>query len=84
MTYKLIKREIKFNKTSKYHYQVIDENGDMISERRSNREYVAATIDGKYYYGRMDLVGKGDYRKYGETTPIAYLETKPTNQKDKN
>ena len=42
-----------------YHYQVKDQDGKVITERKSNREYVAATIDGAFYFGRLDLVGKG-------------------------
>ncbi len=49
------------NKASKFHYQVIDENGNVISERRSNREYVACTPYGSTYFGRLDLIGKGDH-----------------------
>jgi hypothetical protein len=74
MTHQLIVKETN-NKNQKYHYQVVDESGNIISERRSNREYVACTIDGNYYYGRLDLVGKGEYRKYGLSTPIAYLQS---------
>lgn len=48
-------------KAAKYHYVVTDENGTVISERKSNREYVACTSDGRFYFGRMDLVGKGDH-----------------------
>lgn len=60
MNYEL-KVSITNNKAGKFHYQVIDENGTIISERKSNREYVACTIDGSYYFGRLDLVGKGDH-----------------------
>ena len=51
------------NKSSKFHYQVIDENGTLISERKSNREYVACTPYGSTYFGRLDLIGKGDHGK---------------------
>ena len=79
MNYKLIVTETK-NKSGKYHYQVIDETGKVISERKSNREYVACTINGSYYFGRIDLIGKGDHGKQvkwctlnnREITPIAY------------
>lgn len=50
-------------KSGKYHYQVIDETGKIISERNSNREYVACTVSGSYYFGRLDLIGKGDHGK---------------------
>lgn len=60
------------NKSGKFLYQVKDENGTIISNRRSNREYVACTIDGSYYFGRIDLIGKGDHGKHKVQTPIAY------------
>ena len=50
-------------KSGKYHYQVFDETGKLISERNSNREYVACTANGSYYFGRLDLIGKGDHGK---------------------
>ena len=52
------------NKAGKFHYQVIDEAGNVLTERRSNREYVAATINGAFFFGRVDLVGKGDHGRY--------------------
>jgi len=60
MNYELKVTETK-SKTSKFHYQVIDENGTIISERKSNREYVACTADGSLYFGRLDLIGKGEH-----------------------
>lgn len=68
------------NKAGKFHYLVKDENGHIISERRSNREYVACTINGQFYFGRIDLIGKGDHGKQikmnaqfnRENLPIAY------------
>lgn len=62
MNYKLTVTETG-NKAGKFHYQVIDETGAVISERKSNREYVACTIHGQYYFGRLDLIGKGDHGK---------------------
>jgi hypothetical protein len=62
MTYKLLRKETN-NKAAKYYYTVIDETGKVISERSSNREYVACTIDGSFYFGRLDLIGKGDHAK---------------------
>ena len=67
-------------KNGKYHYQVVDENGKILSERKSNREYVAATITGSFYFGRLDLIGKGDHgrqvkyfeQRGEEPIPIAY------------
>lgn len=52
------------NKVGKFHYQVIDESGNILSERRSNRKYVAATINGVFFFGRIDLVGKGDHGRF--------------------
>lgn len=52
------------NKAGKYHYQVIDENGVVISERKSNREYVACTVNGGMYFGRLDLIGKGEHGRF--------------------
>lgn len=51
------------DKSAKFHYQVIDENGNVISERKSNREYVACTTNSGYYFGRLDLIGKGEHGK---------------------
>ena len=63
MNYQLKVTETK-NKAGKFHYQVIDENGNIISERKSNREYVACSINGAYYFGRLDLINKGDHKRY--------------------
>ena len=86
MTYKLIVTETN-NKAGKYHYQVVDEENNLISERRSNREYVACTTDGEFYFGRLDLIGKGDhgrllryYQSVGETVTNSRGETFPTNK----
>lgn len=48
-------------KGNKTLYQVIDETGKVISKRLSTRKYVACTIDGSYYFGRLDLIGKGEH-----------------------
>lgn len=60
MNYELKVTETK-NKSGKFHYQVIDENGNVISERKSNREYVACTSGSGFYFGRLDLIGKGEH-----------------------
>jgi hypothetical protein len=60
MEYKLVVKETG-NKAGKYHYQVIDETGKVIKERRSNREYIACTVFDNFYFGRLDLIGKGDH-----------------------
>jgi len=62
MTYTLNVKETG-NKAAKFHYTVTDENGTIMSERKSNREYVACTIHGQFYFGRLDLIGKGDHGK---------------------
>ena len=47
------------NKAGIYHYQVIDKaTGNVLAERRSNRKYVAATIDGNIFFGRLELAQK--------------------------
>jgi hypothetical protein len=79
MNYKLIVKETG-NKAAKFSYTVIDETGKVISTRNSNREYVACTIGGSYYFGRLDLIGKGDHARHvkhciaagKEPAPIAY------------
>jgi len=81
MNYQLKVTETK-NKAGKFHYQVIDENGTVISERRSNREYVACTPYGSYYFGRLDLVGKGEHgtaiRHYNKTLGLTTFPYKNT------
>lgn len=57
-TYRLTKTAVK---NGKFLYEVKDENNNTISKRTSAREYVACTIDGKYYFGRRDLIGKGEH-----------------------
>lgn len=63
MTYTLNVKETG-RKKGKFHYQVIDEKGEIVSERNSNRIYIACTINGDFYFGRIDLIGKGDHGKY--------------------
>ena len=50
-------------KGKKYQYTVTDEKGNVISTRTSARDYVACSVSGKFYFGRLDLVGKGDHGK---------------------
>lgn len=50
-------------KGKKYQYTVTDEKGNVISTRTSARDYVACTANGKFYFGRLDLIGKGDHGK---------------------
>lgn len=49
------------NKAAKFLYEVIDENGKVITSRKSNRAYVACTIDGRFFFGRLDLINKGEH-----------------------
>jgi hypothetical protein len=67
---------------ARFYYQIVDtENNVIISQRFSNRAYVAATINGSHYFGRVELVGKGDHGRYlhncqlkkQEPQPVAYL-----------
>lgn len=59
-------------KNEKFLYTIEDQKGYIIDTRRSNREYVAALVlidkDGtngraSHWFGRLDLVGKGDSKK---------------------
>ena len=81
MNYKL---NVTTNKSGKFHYTVTDENGNVISERKSNREYVACTTNGSHYFGRLDLIGKGDHgshlnrlRSYLSMSKSQYYLSKP-------
>lgn len=50
-------------KGGKYEYEVFDKKGKLISRRLSKRDYVACTTDGYYFFGRLDLIGKGEHGK---------------------
>jgi len=52
---------VKTQKGSKYLYQVKDEQGNVVAKRTSTRDYVACTSNGEFYFGRVDLIGKGDH-----------------------
>lgn len=55
---------VKKVKGKKYEYQVIDtESKAIVSKRTSARDYVACTADGSFYFGRLDLIGKGNHGK---------------------
>lgn len=49
--------------SGKFHYVVTDANGSIISQRKSNREYVACVADGSYYFGRLDLINNGSHAR---------------------
>lgn len=58
-------------KGKKYQYTVTDEKGNVVSTRTSARDYVACTADGSFYFGRLDLIGKGDHgKRLNHTTEI--------------
>lgn len=63
---------VKKVKGKKYEYQVIDADSKaIVSKRTSARDYVACTADGSFYFGRLDLIGKGDHGKgLSRTTEI--------------
>jgi hypothetical protein len=63
MNYELKKTETN-NKKAKFFYEVVNENDEVISTRHSNREYVACTIRGTFYFGRLDLIGKGEHGRF--------------------
>lgn len=48
-------------KQGRFFYEIIDQQGNVLATRSSNREYVAATPDGGFFFGRLDLIGKGDH-----------------------
>lgn len=54
-------RLTKKQKGDKFVYTVVDENNNVISTRTSKRDYVACTVNGRFYFGRTDLIGKGDH-----------------------
>lgn len=56
--YVLTRKELK---GGKYLYTVTDETGQVISTRKSKRDYVACTIYGDFYFGRLDLIGSGEH-----------------------
>lgn len=58
----------------KFLYQVIDQEGNVISSRTSHREYVAAHFRGEYYFGRRDLVGRG-----GHGSQIKWIQNQMNN-----
>ena len=58
MKYTLTATELKNGKTL---YQVINEDGKIVAKRTSARKYVACTINGEMFFGRLDLIGKGEH-----------------------
>lgn len=44
-------------------YTVVNEQGVVISTTKDKRDFVACTIKGHYFFGRKDLIGKGEHGK---------------------
>lgn len=59
-TYTLIKDK----KGSKYLYTIIAPDGREVKRRLSAHNYVAATCEGKYFFSRRNLIGKGSHGYY--------------------
>jgi len=67
----LLGRDTTGKKSGKFLYTVRDEDGTLLATRSSNREYVACYVEKgssgnfslPYFFGRMDLVGKGDSQR---------------------
>jgi hypothetical protein len=80
---KLIKQETGKKSGAKYIYSIIDENGNVLETRSSNREYVAATCCGAYFFGRLDLIGKGEHgtRLNNFEKAIAKYSSLPSDEK---
>lgn len=79
-----IKSEYKLNKERKgnmYLYTVTDNKGNLIGKRTSKNDYVACTINCKFMFGRVDLIGRGSHLfelkrtnySINELVTIAYL-----------
>lgn len=67
MKNKLTKTE---NKNGSFTYTVTDETGKVISTRKSkNGKYIACTCGGHFYFSRLDLIGKGDSKRFFESYP---------------
>jgi len=64
-------------KSGKYLYEVLDNEDNIISKRESERKYVACTIDGIEYFGRLDLIAKS---KHALKTPIAFVRVGEWNE----
>lgn len=48
-------------KGKRFLYEVKDADGNVVSKRTSTRDYIACTANGEYYFGRIDLIGKGEH-----------------------
>ena len=54
---------VRVKKGSKWLYEIKDNRGDVVATRTSTRDYAAATANGEFFFGRVDLIGKGDHGK---------------------
>lgn len=48
-------------KGKKFIYEIKNEAGEIKAQRISERDYVACTADGSMFFGRRDLIGKGEH-----------------------
>lgn len=72
-THKLTVKETG-NKAGKYHYQVIEmATGKVTGERKSNRAYLAASIDGCFFFGRLDLAANDAAKRRRTETDNRYV-----------
>lgn len=45
----------------KYLYEVKNDKGEVLSKRLTKRDYVACTVNGEMFFGRLSLIGKGEH-----------------------
>lgn len=91
MHYTLEKKETG-NAKIRFVYSVVDETGNVVSTRRSNRNYIAATINGQFYFGHFDLIGKGAHgqqirileKENRDPVPVAYLNPENLTEEQKS
>ena len=74
MNFHTLKKTETGRKSASYLYEVMDQDGKVISTRESNRDYVACTSNGAYYFGRLDLIAKGDHGKELRNYSQGYVE----------
>lgn len=56
-------------KGKNFEYSVINtKTNKVVATRTSHREYVAATSNGAFFFGRVDLIGKGDHGRFLKST----------------
>jgi hypothetical protein len=61
------------HKSAKFLYEIVDiQTNKVVSTRKSNRVYVAATFDGQNYFGRVELALK--YVRQYPARIICYTE----------